>query len=314
MTWFLDPAACGATFSESTLETLQIFQHHGTLLSKFWNGARDENTFGLDSYVKEKVVAFVNTEFEKEPCARLAAMFMFRILNGDFMNDFVYLASHQAVTIEEFVGKSSQHELSDLRDAFQEYLTKCTEAACGAITKKETPIEIIPGDEASENRGFLHGKAMKLRREYALFHHLSAGWMAPKDIYKAGGTMSAIYQGSRAGQFVGTPGKDNVLLMLSADLLPTAGQFGKAESYKTLFVDPPDLKDPLLWMNKAKGLAGILLGFDGRVSKLRRALEDWTEDACRDSRRLLQGSILFAPPASKDVRYLGRKLAYSADH
>ena len=205
MTWFLDPAACGATFAESTLETLQIFQHHDALFSKYWKGVRDESIVGLDSYVKEKVVAFVNTEFEKEPCARLAAMFMFRILNGDFMNDFVYLASHQAVTIEEFVGKSSQHELSDLRDAFQEYLTKCTEAACGAITKKETPIEIIPGDEASENRGFLHGKAMKLRREYALFHHLSAGWMTPKDIYKAGAPCRRFTKGPGRGNLLGPP-------------------------------------------------------------------------------------------------------------
>ena len=64
---------------------------------------------------------------------------------------------------------------------------------------------------------------------------------------------------------------------------------------------------------EAKGPSTIVIGFDGRASKLRRTLEDWAEGACNDPQRLLQGSVLFNPPALKDPRFPGRKLAYSAN-
>ena len=66
-------------------------------------------------------------------------------------------------------------------------------------------------------------------------------------------------------------------------------------------------------MLKAKGPSTIALGFDGRVSKLRRTFEDWAEGACNDQQRLLQGSVLCKPPSAKDVRFPVRKLAYSAN-
>ena len=66
-------------------------------------------------------------------------------------------------------------------------------------------------------------------------------------------------------------------------------------------------------MLKAKGPSTIVLSFDGRASKLRRPVEDWAEGACVDPQRVIQGSVLFKPPRVKDVRFPGRKLAYSAN-
>ena len=66
-------------------------------------------------------------------------------------------------------------------------------------------------------------------------------------------------------------------------------------------------------MLKAKGPSTIALAFDGRASKLRRSLEDLAESACNDPQRLLQGSVLFRLASAKDVRFPGRKLAYSAN-
>ena len=91
-------------------------------------------------------------------------------------------------------------------------------------------------------------------------------------------------------------------MLLCADLFPTEGQFGKADAYKQLQVSEKDLAKPLDWMQKAKGPATIVVALDGRVRKLRRALEDWTDNANKDPQRLLQGPpspvAPFLPPPS----------------
>ena len=250
---------------------------------------------GVGPYLKEKVDTFIDKEFDKQTSAQEAARFLFRVLCNEFVDDFVYVAAKTMITMEDFVAQGSEHDQTKLRDAYQEYVAKCSEAACGAIDRIDDSVEVIPGDESSEARGALHTKAMKLHREYAQFHH-ATGWMSPKELYKSGGAISGLWQASRAGKFKGEAGKDNSLIMLSADMFPTSGQFGRVDCYKSLLVEPTDLTHALQWMLKAKGGSTITLAFDGRASKLRRCLEDWAEGACTDPQRILQGYILLTPP------------------
>ena len=112
-----------------------------------------------------------------------AARILFRVLSNELVDDFVYVAGKTMITMEDFVASGSEHDQTKLRDAYQEYVSKCSEAACGAIDRIDDSVEVIPGDESSEARGALRGKAMKLRRDYAQFNQ-TTGWMQPKDLYK----------------------------------------------------------------------------------------------------------------------------------
>ena len=315
--WFLDGrAASGASGLEAdTVEKLKkYFGSHHNVWTQFWNGEIDAAATNLDFYLKDKVFAFAEREYKTNPPARLCSLFLYKVMAGYFLDDFVYLATNPALTLEEFLQKDASHEVDALRTAYQEFLDKCAETACGVIDRGPNDgHEFVPGDEDSEARAELHAKAMKLRRDHAQFHS-TGGYLDANALYQSGGKVSQIFQTSRSATFVGEAGKVNGLMMCSADMLPTSDQFGKAESYKHLFVGAKDLAKPLEWMTKARGPATIVVGLDGRDNKLRRVLEDWAESSCKDSQRHIQGSILYKPPAASDPRFPGRKLAYSANY
>ena len=216
-------------------------------------------------------------------------------LSGEFVDDFIYLASKPQLTIEEFLRKDADHEIDNLRVAYLEFLDKCAETACGVIDQQENE-DVIPGDEDSEARAELTKRAKQLRRQSALFHSLGS-WMNQDTVWKGGGKMSTIWEGSRVGKFVGTAGKQNSLMLLSADLFPTEAQFGKSDAAKHLQVTEKDLSKALDWMVKAKGPSTIVVALDGRERKLRRVLEDWAENFNKDPQRLLQGSLPMQPVA-----------------
>ena len=138
-----------------------------------------------------------------------------------------------------------------------------------------------------------------MRRDRAQFHSLG-GWMNTESLYKSGGKMSTILQNSRVGKFVGEPGKNNSLFLLSAEFLPTESQFGKAEAYKALQVSEKELSKPLEWMQKAKGPATIIVALGRRVRKLRRPLEDWAEHANKAPLAYLIRDYIHLSAASDD--------------
>ena len=89
----------------------------------------------MGPYLKEKVDTFIDKEFDKHTSAQEAARFLFRVLCNEFVDDFVYVAAKTMITMEDFVASGSEHDQTKLRDAYQEYVAKCSEAACGAIDR-----------------------------------------------------------------------------------------------------------------------------------------------------------------------------------
>ena len=295
--WFFDVVACGST---PMLSTDQVDKLKKTMCSHhdIWCNFATPGKEGFDDSLKEKMDAWLSAEFSGSARVVSAADLVYRTLKGDFLDDFRYLASKAQLTLDDFLRNNSEHEIDNLRIAFKEFVDKCSETACGVVTAPtdDPDAETIPGDVDSELRAACKKKALKLRRDRAQFHSLGV-WMNTESTYRSGGKMSTILQNSRVGRFVGEPGKNNSLFLLSAELLPTEGQFGKAEAYKTLQVSEKELSKPLEWMQKAKGPATIIVALDGRVRKLRRALEDWAENANKDPQRLIQGPPLGQPVA-----------------
>ena len=295
--WFFEQAASGAGSLLEHPEVQLLGQRLGSH-DALWTYFASENfsdSSGIDACCKEKFEAFTQAEFASKPRAAKAADLLFRALSGEFVDDFMYLASKPQLTVEEFLRKDADHEIDNLRVAYLEFLDKCAETACGVIDQQENE-DVIPGDEDSEARAELTKRAKQLRRQSALFHSLG-GWMNQDTVWKGGGKMSTIWQGSRVGKFVGTAGKKNSLMLLSADLFPTEAQFGKSDAAKHLQVTEKDLSKALDWMVKAKGPSTIVVALDGRERKLRRVLEDWAENFNKDPQRLLQGSLPMQPVA-----------------
>ena len=53
------------------------------------------------------------------------------------------------LTLEEFLRKDSEHEICNLRDAYQEFLEKCSDTACGVIEVAKEEPEDAYMDEGS---------------------------------------------------------------------------------------------------------------------------------------------------------------------
>ena len=296
--WFFEQAACGAgnVLEPPVVDLLkERLGSHDAIWAYFASENFSDST-GLDACFQEKFAAFTQAEFANQPRAAKAASLLYRALTGEFVDDFIYLASKPQMTIEEFFRKDAEHEIDNLRVAYHEFNDVVAETACGVIEKRQEAELPIPGDEDSEARAELTKRALKLRRNSALFHSLG-GWMNQDQVYKTGGKMSTVWQNSRTGKFVGSAGKDNSLMLLSPDLFPTEDQFGKAEACKQMQVSEKDLSKALDWMLKAKGPATIVVAMDGRVRKIRRVLEDWADNGNKDPQRLLQGSLPVQPVA-----------------
>ena len=124
---------------------------HYELWTNFWS--RGNEATGFDECLKEKKDAYVSKEFSDKPRAAGAADVLYRALKGDFLDDFMYMASKPNLTLDEFLRKDSDHEIDNLRVAYLEFLDKCSQTACGVINEQPVDAEEhMPGDEESELR------------------------------------------------------------------------------------------------------------------------------------------------------------------
>ena len=165
----------------------------------------------------------------------------------------------------------------------------------------------MPGDADSERRAEVQREVLRIRKERVKFHSYG-NYADVTGIFQKGGKATQLYSESRSAPFKGDPGKNNALLIISADLFPNKRTFGAADSYKESHVpEAENFEKALKWMPTVKGPSTVLVAFDGRSRKHRRKIEDWMEATMGDVQREAIGTLLYDPARKGDIRWPGAK-------
>ena len=219
-------------------------------------------------------------------------------------SDFSYLVNHDDVTFADFLDKNANFEFDALRNAYQELLQETLGGPHDPQQSMEE-LEEVPGDEVSERRAEVHREVLRIRKDRVQIHPLN---YMDATVFQRGGKATTVYSESRSAAFKGDPGKNNALLIVSADLFPSKKTFGAAESYKESYApDAENFAKALQWMSTVKGPSTVQVAFDGRLKKHRRKIEDWMENTSGDIQREANGTLLYDPPRKGDARWPGAK-------
>ena len=116
-------------------------------------------------------------------------------------------------------------------------------------------------------------------------------------------SLSGLYQKSKAFSNQGVPGKQNTIVVLSADLFPTKLMFEKAQAYKTGVEHTEGMTNAVQWMLRSQRHNTVIVLLDGNSRQVRKAFENTLEDHASDSSRFVEIAITYDQPAKADIRF-----------
>ena len=170
-----------------------------------------------------------------------------------------------------------------------------------------TEFEPVPGDADQEAKHTLYQHVIALRKKSVHIYH-TPSWN--KDTFKPGGHMNKLWQRSKIITVKGEPGKKNGLVMMCGDLFPGAPSATSSipSSFQSPVVVTPAMTDAVKWMLGVRGSNTVVLVLDGRSRSIRKEAERLMDEHVADDNKLLEATIIYAPPAGKDPRFPKRKL------
>ena len=170
-----------------------------------------------------------------------------------------------------------------------------------------TEFEPVPGDADSEAKHTLYQHVIALCKKNVRIYH-TPRWN--KDTFKPGGEMNKLWQRSKMITVKGEPGKKNGLVMLCGDLFPGGPSTTSSipSSFQAPVVVTPAMADAVKWMLGVRGSNTVVLVLDGRSRSIRKEAEKLMDEHVADDNKLLEATIIYAPPAGKDPRFPKRKL------
>ena len=329
--WFfnqqLQLAASGAD-SLTASQVAKLNQHVGSLWT-MWRGlagghdtaaSQDEGADlpGLKSFFEnDKVEALLASEKEK-PAFALAARLLLDVYTGEHATDLLALAESQA-TFEHFLQPHNAAHSQTFRDAYQGFLQELMKGPEKTDHRLEHQLDTEPHftDDDGKFKQALLERTMKAKRELVKLHVVS-DWREPTKAFCAkGGTVSQAWLRSKAhlrnADAPGKTEKKHVAIIFSPELLPTREQFESAQVVKGSVVKTEAVQRALEWMSSARGDNTVLLAFDGRDKKVKRACEDWLDEKCPDPMRHIQGPIMYQPTKTKqDPRFPGKSFSFAS--
>ena len=116
-------------------------------------------------------------------------------------------------------------------------------------------------------------KVVARRKELINFYGLP-DWKKGDDMFKSGGKASEILQRAKFLTSAGQAGKQNSLLIMSADLFPVESGLKAKEPHREKVHQSDSMVLAIRWMIRHKLENSIVLCFDGRCRKIRRACEE----------------------------------------
>jgi hypothetical protein len=170
-----------------------------------------------------------------------------------------------------------------------------------------TEFEPVPGDADQEAKHTLYQHVIGQRKKNVHIYN-TPRWN--KDTFKPGGDMTKLWQRSKIITVKGEPGKKNCLVMMVGDLFPGAPPTTSSipTSFQAQTVVTPVMTDAMRWMLGVRGSNTVVLVLDGRSKSIRKEAERLMDDAVADDNKLLEATIIYAPPSCKDPRFPKRKL------
>ncbi len=236
-----------------------------------------------------------------------AADLIRRVVTNQFEDEFKDIAACGATFADRFGTAASDEDDPDkncLLWAITDYRNSLREAPIQVTEQEDPSSAFVTEDIDSEFTSKLYKQVVSMRKNRCVFYNFE-NWQ--REPWKRGGQATAIVQRSKFATAKGEAGKDNTLILLSAEMFPCKEMFQKATSYKDPVPLSDDIKAAARWATSARQNDTVCAFGDGRSRKIRKAFEDIVEDAQCDEQKQLDICIVYGVPGQKDIRFPKRK-------
>lgn len=283
---------------------------------KFSNLGEDKDGVdvkGCENMTQDNFNTFLGDMVEGSAAAH-AARILYGTFVGSYEESFQHLASDPDQGFATYLDPNFDGNHGALHEAYAAFHKALTDqpVAIEASADGAMGYAAEPGDDDSEAREQLYKQVLAMRKKLVTIHSIG-DWRVSKECWKPGGKASAVFQRSKVASFRGEPGTSNAIILLSADLFPTRAHFGGATPHKDSPVWDESMKEALQWMSSARANNTVLIAFDGRCKKMKRAIEDWTETSV-DQSRYIDGWVVYAGEGRADIRRAQRKVYHASNN
>ena len=317
MKWFIDDtlkeAACGAAHAVSLQGMMQIREAMFCPRS-FWTRFAANGCVGDDQtirgHTKDQFESWASQISEK--AERHVAELIFKTLSGDFYETFKEIADSTSKFADYFQKGSGIDDDQDgsLHQCVIQFREGLRDVPIPS-SKQELDFGNMGGEETCEAAEKLYKQVISLRRNLVNFSELDYNDPAA---FKSGGKASAIMQRSKFVTAKGEAGKQNSLILVSAELFPNKDVFRKPDAHKAPVPISELLKNAVRWSIRSRLNHSVCLFTDGRSRKISREFERILEAENDDEHKHYYGEIFYAIPALGDPRFPSRRSFASLQH